>query len=170
MGVILQATCKFSSGHSVAAPVDGNRRVPWWRDHLAAQANSFRQVGFTAVWLPPALKTSAGAFPGADGYGTFDDYDLGSKRQFLSTPTRFGIREQLRRCIAIMCANGPDVYRHGFHQRDGGNHYTHKYLGANGAGMGQFSKHPKCIFPMCLPIQLQARSLMTVHLAMSWCV
>ena len=110
MGVILQATCKFAGGHSVPSPVDGNRRIPWWWDHLAAQANAFRQTGFTAVLLPPALKTSAGAFPGADGYGTFDDYDLGSKNQFFSTPTRFGTREQLQRCAAIMRANGLDVY------------------------------------------------------------
>ena len=133
MGVILQATCKFPNGHSVPAPVDGNRRIPWWWDHLAAQANAFRQAGFTAILLPPALKTSAGAFPGADGYGTFDDYDLGNKSEFFSTPTRFGNREQLQRCTAIMRANGLDVYLDiVLHQRDGGNKYVYKYSGANG--------------------------------------
>lgn len=149
MGVILQATCKFPNGHSVPAPVDGNRRIPWWWDHLAAQANAFRQAGFTAILLPPALKTSAGAFPGADGYGTFDDYDLGNKNEFFSTPTRFGNREQLQRCTAIMRANGLDVYLDiVLHQRDGGNKYVYKYSGANGAaGVGRFPKNPQCFVP-----------------------
>src|SRR5215472_3723546 len=149
MGVILQATCKFPGGHSVPAPVAGNRRIPWWWDHLAAQANAFRTAGFTAILLPPALKTSAGAFPGADGYGTFDDYDLGSKNEFFSTPTRFGSREQLQRCAAIMRANGLDVYLDVvLHQRDGGNQFVYRYNGANGApNTGRFPKDPLCFVP-----------------------
>ncbi len=149
MGVILQGTIKFSNGHTVPSPFDGNRRVPWWWDHLASQANSFRQAGFTAVLLPPALKTSAGAFPPADGYGPFDDYDLGSKNQFFSTPTRFGTREQLQRCAAVMRANGLDLYLDMVpHQRNGGNRFTYKYAaaGPNGTG-GRFPKHPTCFFP-----------------------
>jgi alpha-amylase len=149
MGVILQATFKFSNGNTVPSPFDGNRRVPWWWDHLAAQANSFRQAGFTALLLPPAMKTNAGAFPVADGYGTFDDYDLGNKSQFFSTATRFGTREQLQRCTAIMRANGIDVYLDMVqHQRNGGNSYSYRYLGANGTpGTGRFPKDKKCFFP-----------------------
>src|SRR5215471_3419620 len=149
MGVILQATCKFANGNSVPAPYDGNRAVPWWWDRIAGQANAFRQAGFTAILLPPAMKTSAGAFPGADGYGTFDDYDLGSKNQFFSTPTRFGNREQLQRCVAMMRANGLDVYLDMvLHQRNGGNNYVYRYNGANGAvGKGRFAKDPTCFVP-----------------------
>ncbi|MFZ0591472.1 MAG: hypothetical protein WAM39_13490 [Bryobacteraceae bacterium] len=149
MGVILQGTFKFPNGHTVPSPFDGNRRVPWWWDHLAGQANSFRQAGFTAILLPPALKTSAGAFPSADGYGPFDDYDLGSKNQFYSTATRFGSRERLQRCSAVMRANGLDVYLDMVpHQRDGGNRFVYKYLGADGASReGRFPKYPKCFFP-----------------------
>jgi len=149
MGVILQAAYKLPNGHSVPSPADGNRRTPWWWDHLASQANALRNAGFTAVWLPPALKTNAGAFPGADGYGPFDDYDLGSKNQFFSTPTRFGSREQLQRCVAMMRANGIDVYLDiVLHHRDGGNRFLYRYQGANGqAGTGRFPKDPKCFFP-----------------------
>ena len=149
MGVILQATFKFPNGHTVPSPSDGNRRVPWWWDHLASQANAFRRAGFTAILLPPALKTNGGAFPAADGYGVFDDYDLGSKNQFFSTPTRFGSREKLERCAAIMRANGLDIYLDMVpHQRDGGINFTYQYAGANGAAAaGRFSKHPKCFFP-----------------------
>src|SRR5450631_1354698 len=124
MGVLLQAAYRRAPGVSVPSPADGDPSVPWWWDHLAAQANSFRLSGFTAVLLPPVLKTSAGAAPGADGYGTFDDYDLGSKNQKLSTRTRFGSREQLQRCVALMRANGLDVYIDMVpHQRDGGSDY-----------------------------------------------
>lgn len=149
MGVILQATFKFPNGNTVPSPHDGNRHVPWWWDHLASQANAFRQAGFTAILLPPATKTSAGAFPGADGYGVFDDYDLGAKNQCYSIPTRFGPRERLQRCTAIMRANGLDVYLDLVaHQRDGGNDFTYSYLGAKGAsGAGRFAKHPKCFIP-----------------------
>jgi len=149
MGVLLQGAFKLANGHSVPSPYDGNRRIPWWWDHLASQANSFRQAGFTAVLLPPVLKTNAGAFPVADGYGPFDDYDLGSKNQFFSTPTRFGSRERLQRCTAIMRANGLDVYLDMVpHHRDGGNSFTYKYLGANGSpDKGRFPKHPTCFFP-----------------------
>jgi alpha-amylase len=149
MGVILQAIFKFPNGHSVPSPFDGNRRVPWWWDHLASQANSFRQAGFTAVLLPPALKTNAGAFPVADGYGPFDDYDLGNKNQFFSTATRFGNRRQLQRCVAMMRANGLDIYLDAVpHHRDGGTNFSYTYLGADGVSkVGRFPKHPKCFFP-----------------------
>ncbi len=149
MGVILQATFKFPNKNTVPSPYDGDTRVPWWWDHLAAQAASFREAGFTAVLLPPALKTNAGAFPGADGYGVFDDYDLGSKNQFYSVPTRFGTRESLQRCAAMLRANGIDVYLDIVaHQRDGGNNYEYRYLGANGTpDAGRFPKHPTCFFP-----------------------
>jgi alpha-amylase len=149
MGVILQATYKLPGGNTVPSPVDGNRRTPWWWDHLAAQANAFRNAGFTAILLPPALKTSAGAFPGADGYGTFDDYDLGNKSEFFSTPTRFGSREQLQRCAAIMRANGLDIYLDiVLHQRDGGNDFVYEYNGAGGAaGVGRFPKNAQCFVP-----------------------
>jgi len=149
MGVILQAVYKFPNGHTVPSPYDGNRRIPWWWDRLAAQANSFRQAGFTAVLLPPVTKTNAGAFPGADGYGPFDDYDIGSKNQFFSTATRFGPRDRLQRCTAMMRANGLDVYLDTVpHHRDGGVSFNYKYLGAHGTpGAGRFPKFPTCFFP-----------------------
>ena len=118
MGVILQAVFKLSNGHSVPSPFDGNRRTPWWWDRVASQANSFRQAGFTAVLLPPVTKTNAGAFPGADGYGPFDDYDIGSKDQFFSTATRFGPRDRLQRLTAMLRANGLDVYLDTFTSQD----------------------------------------------------
>src|SRR5580704_4003570 len=123
MGVLLQGFYKKKPNNAVPSPADGDASTPWWWDHLAAQANEFRQVGFTAVWLPPVLKTASGASPQADGYGAFDDYDIGSRDQKGpkgTTFTRFGTREQLQRCVAVLRANGLDVYLDMVeHQRSG---------------------------------------------------
>ena len=96
--------------------------------------------------LPPVLKTNAGAFPGADGYGVFDDYDLGSKQQFYSLATRFGTRTQLQRCVAVLRANGLDTYVDTVpHQRMGGDNGEYQYLGADGMSHdGRFPKHASC--------------------------
>jgi hypothetical protein len=82
MGVLLQGFYKKQPGVSVPSPADGDASVPFWWDRLASLANELRKVGFTAVWLPPVLKTSVrDAGPNADGYGPFDDYDIGSRHQ-----------------------------------------------------------------------------------------
>jgi len=149
MGVLLQAAYRRKQGVSVPSPFDGHPAVPWWWDHIAGQAHSFRRAGFTALLLPPVLKTSAGAFAGADGYGPFDDYDIGNKDQFFSVPTRFGSRDQLQRCVAILRANGLDVYIDTVpHHRNGGSDFEYRYLGANHtSGAGRFPKHRTCFVP-----------------------
>jgi galactose oxidase len=152
MGVLLQGFFKTPANSAVPSPADGDSATPWWWDHLASQASTLRQAGFTAVWLPPVLKTAAGASAGADGYGTFDDYDLGSKSQKGSIPTRFGSREQLQRCVAVMRANGIDVYLDLVeHQRSGDTReqpFVFRYLGAGGSpGKGRFPKDPLNFLP-----------------------
>jgi alpha-amylase len=145
VGVLLQAAYRRGPSVSVPAPSD-NTDSPWWYDRIAAQANAFRLCGFSAVLLPPVLKTNAGAYPGADGYGVFDDYDLGSKQQCTSVATRFGTRTQLQRCVAVLRANGLDTYVDTVpHQRMGGNNGDYRYVGADGvADNGRFPKHASC--------------------------
>ena len=89
-------------------------------------------------------KTASGAAPDADGYGLYDNYDIGSKNQVFNVPTRFGDHERLRRMIAIMHACGLDVYGDMvMHQYDGGNNGTYKYLGADRKTLdGRFPKQP----------------------------
>jgi galactose oxidase len=150
MGVLLQGFYKKKPNNAVPSPADGDASTPWWWDHLAAQANEFRQVGFTAVWLPPVLKTASGASPGADGYGAFDDYDIGSRHQKGTTPTRFGTRAQLQRCVATFRANGVDVYLDVVeHQRVGDTTpFVFRYSGADGtADAGRFPKSPSNFVP-----------------------
>jgi alpha-amylase len=110
---------------------------------LAAQANAFANAGFTAIWLPPPLKGASGSF--SSGYDLFDEYDLGAKNQKGTIPTRYGTREKLQRCAAVMRANGIDVYVDLVeNQRDGDDgHFNFKYLDAFGRdGGGRFAKGP----------------------------
>jgi alpha-amylase len=135
-GVLLQ-------GYFKGVPTPGpGQNVDFWWDHLAKQAKALRESGFTAVWLPSPLKANSGTF--SDGFDVFDDYDLGSKDQKQTRPTRFGTREQLERCVAILRANGLDVYVDLVeNQRVGGDNKTYKYVDADGKpGGGRFAKTP----------------------------
>ncbi len=150
MGVLLQGFYKLPPDDALPSPADGDSGVPWWWDHLAAQARDLSLAGFTAVWLPPVLKTASGASRGADGYGPFDDYDIGSKKQKGSIPTRYGSREQLERCAAIMRANGLDIYLDMVeHQRIGDSTpFVFRYPGANATpDVGRFPKNPDNFVP-----------------------
>ena len=113
----------------------------WW-DHIAKQAKALREAGFTAVWLPPVWKAASGAC--SMGYDPFDDYDLGSKNQEGTIPTRFGNREKLERCVAILRANGLDVYIDVVdNHRDGGINKNYRYVDADGnPNGGRFAKNP----------------------------
>ena len=142
MGVLLQGFF-FAPGRvaGVPSPLDGNKAIPFWWDHLAAQANALRRSGFSAIWIPSPLKGASGGL--SSGYDVFDDYDLGSKNQKGTLPTRYGDRERLARCIAVMRANGIDVYADIVeNNRDGdpGN-FVFEYVGATGQpNTGRFSK------------------------------
>jgi alpha-amylase len=79
----------------------------WW-DYLADQSESLAESGFTAVWIPPVLKGASGGY--SNGYDPYDDYDLGSKDQKSTYGTHWGTRTELMRSVAMMRANGLDVY------------------------------------------------------------
>jgi alpha-amylase len=150
MGVLLQGFFKTAPRQAVPSPTDGDATPLWWWDHLATQANALRQAGFSAIWLPPLLKSASGSKPAADGYSPFDDYDIGSRRQKGSLPTRFGTREQLARSVAVFRANGIDVYADLVeHHRSGDvTPFVFRYPGADGTGEnGRFPKDPANFLP-----------------------
>jgi alpha-amylase len=146
MGVMLQAFFRRGTG-GVPAPTDGDGPdVPWWWDHLAAQARGLREVGFTAIWMPPPLKGASGTL--SVGYDVYDDYDLGNKPQMGTVPTRYGTREQLARCVAMMRASGLDVYLDLVeNQRSGGINFRYRYRDARGGDTGRFPKDPDNFHP-----------------------
>ena len=73
MGVLLQGFFKVAHDKALPSPADGKPNIPWWWDHLAAQARALSRAGFTAVWLPPVLKTESGSNPGAEPQHLVDD-------------------------------------------------------------------------------------------------
>ena len=88
----------------VPSPAADAPTAPWWYDRLAARAKDIAAAGFTSVWLPPVLKGASGGY--SVGYDPFDDYDLGSKPQMGTIPTRYGTRTQLQRAAATLRSNG----------------------------------------------------------------
>jgi alpha-amylase len=139
MGVLLQGFF-FGPGHvsGVPSPLDGDHTLPFWWEHLAAQARDLRRSGFSAIWIPPPLKGGSGDL--SSGYDVFDDYDLGSKDQKRTVPTRYGAREDLEKMVAVLRANGIDVYVDIVaNNRDGDDgHFNFEYVGSR--GRGRFSK------------------------------
>jgi alpha-amylase len=78
-----------------------------WYTYLAKLAPRLRDMGFDGVWVPPPAK---GANAKGMGYDLYDHYDLGSKFQREATTTRFGDQDAFLRMIAVMHANGLEVY------------------------------------------------------------
>jgi alpha-amylase len=161
VGVLLHANYRRWGANGqkivVPAPIDKDTpHAPWWWDHLAGQAADFKRCGFSAVLLPPVCKSASGAAPDADGYGLYDNYDIGSKNQVYNRPTRYGDDERLRRMVGVMHACGLDVYADVvMHQYDGGNNGTYRYLGSDGkTPNGRFPKHPSCFVgaPPMVPV------------------
>ncbi len=125
----------------VPSPAAGGGNVTWWWDKLATESNELRRAGFTAVWLPPVLKGASGGF--SVGYDPFDDYDLGSKNQKGTTPTRYGTREQLQRTCAMLRANGLDIYLDNVmnHRNGDPGNQSFQYVDADGiVGGGRYQK------------------------------
>jgi len=125
MGVALITWGRFfdTHGQRVTVPAPStNPGAPWLLDFLAHEALQLRQVGFTALQLPPTSKAQGGAGAGCDGYGLFDPRDLGAKNQQGSIPTRYGSRDSLARLVAVAHACDLDVYLDlVMHQRMGEN-------------------------------------------------
>jgi alpha-amylase len=151
MGVAYHAHARFLDQRgnkiTVPAPIDPQTpQVAWWYDWIAMNATALARAGFTAVLYPPVCKTQSGHFNTGDGYGVFDQYDIGSKNQMGSIETRFGKREQLQRSIAVAHACGLDVYIDTvMHQLIGGDNGVYRYVGAHGTPhIGRFPKDPGC--------------------------
>ena len=79
----------------------------WW-EKLSALMPQLREWGVTALWVPPPCKAAGGGY--SSGYDLYDFYDLGSKDQRGTIPTKWGTKEELLKMIGIAHANGLDIY------------------------------------------------------------
>ncbi len=78
-----------------------------WYTYLAKLAPRLRDMGFDGIWVPPPCK---GANTKGMGYDLFDHYDLGNKLQRGAVATLFGNQDEFLRMIAVVHANGLEVY------------------------------------------------------------
>src|SRR4028119_281927 len=78
-----------------------------WRE-LASRARELRNLGMTAVWMPPAYKSMDG--PTGTGYAAYDLYDLGEFDQKGSVRTKYGTREEFLEAVRAVQAAGMDAY------------------------------------------------------------
>ncbi|HEX3935390.1 MAG TPA: alpha-amylase, partial [Puia sp.] len=84
-------------------PTDGSL----W-NKLASEAKNLADMGFTAIWLPPAGKGTNGGY--SVGYDIYDPYDLGEFDQKGSVRTKYGTKEELLAAIKAVHDAGMAVY------------------------------------------------------------
>ena len=84
-------------------PTDGSL----WKK-LAAEAARLAEIGFTAVWLPPASKGTNGSF--SVGYDIYDLYDLGEFDQKGSVRTKYGTKQEFLAAVKAIHDAGMQVY------------------------------------------------------------
>ena len=77
-------------------------------NHFKDDATRLKKTGIDTVWLPPAHKGMAGAQ--ANGYDSYDLYDLGEFDQKGSVATKYGTRQELINAVAAGKAAGLKVY------------------------------------------------------------
>ena len=84
-------------------PSDGSL----WRE-LAGRAREIRNLGTTAVWLPPAYKAMNGV--NDTGYAPYDLYDLGEFDQKGTTRTKYGTKDEFLAAVKAVQDAGMDAY------------------------------------------------------------
>jgi alpha-amylase len=78
-----------------------------WNEFVE-KADCLRDLGFTAVWFPPATKCSLGLE--GRGYDVYDPYDLGEFDQKGGIPTRYGTKKEYLNAIEKAHEVGISVY------------------------------------------------------------
>lgn len=76
--------------------------------NLRERAKELKDVGFTAVWLPPAYKGMGGI--NDVGYGVYDLFDFGEFDQKGSIRTKYGTKKEYEDAIKNAHINGLQVY------------------------------------------------------------
>jgi len=84
-------------------PNDGGFWNEW-----TERMDELKRRGFTALWLPPAYKGMGGTWD--VGYGVYDLFDCGEFDQKGTVRTKYGTKEEYRRCIDAAHDAGLQVY------------------------------------------------------------
>ncbi len=94
-------------------------------NRLKEDAKHLREIGVTAVWIPPAYKGSSQADV---GYGAYDLYDLGEFDQKGTVRTKYGTKEELLAAIEELHDNNINVYLDAVMNHKAGADYTEKVM------------------------------------------
>ena len=79
----------------------------FWNE-WAGRMDELGEKGFTALWLPPATKGMSGTWD--VGYGVYDLFDCGEFHQKGTTRTKYGTKEEYRKCIDAAHDAGLQAY------------------------------------------------------------
>lgn len=87
----------------------------WYINHdmhlwnkLKNDAEHLKNIGITAIWMPPAYKGAGGE--NDTGYGVYDLYDLGEFNQKGSIDTKYGSKDEYLNCIKNLHNHHLQVY------------------------------------------------------------
>lgn len=149
--IFLAVSAGLASSPATAQDVSGVMLQGWywdspigdkWWNRLTRLSPQFRQWGITAVWMPPPCKGAGGGY--SSGYDLYDFYDLGSKDQRGTIPTKWGTKEELLKFVAVAHANGLDTYADIIvNHRSGGDQAGYSYQNLVGSeGTGRFTMAP----------------------------
>jgi len=75
---------------------------------LKHDAKHLKDIGITAIWMPPAFKGSGGIYD--VGYGVYDIYDLGEFDQKGTIRTKYGTKDEYLSTIEELHRYGIQVY------------------------------------------------------------
>ena len=94
-------------------------------ERLKNDAAHLKEIGVSAVWIPPAYK---GTFSGDVGYGAYDLWDLGEFNQKGTVRTKYGTKEELIDAINELHKYGINVYLDAVLNHKGGADETERFL------------------------------------------
>lgn len=95
-----------------------------WK-HLKEDARHLKEIGITAVWIPPAYKADEQQ---DEGYATYDLYDLGEFYQKNTVRTKYGTREELKSMIIELHKYNISVYLDAVMNHKSWGDYTEKIM------------------------------------------
>ena len=85
-----------------------------WNEALN-EAENLRELGISALWLPPAYKGIGGIYD--VGYGAYDLYDLGEFNQKGTVETKYGSKDEYLQAIKKLKENNiQDIIKKNFNK------------------------------------------------------
>lgn len=92
---------------------------------MMLKLDDLKEIGVSAIWLPPVYKATGTNDP---GYGAYDLFDLGEFNQKGSVRTKYGTKEELKTLISEIHKRGMEVYADVVLNHKAAADYSEKFL------------------------------------------